>query len=77
MRRRTRSNSSLSKYDPLEGVVEAREALKEDAPVIWPEEAPGNLAFLWRVGDSEKTEGGSALRRASCETRCNQQSGDS
>jgi carbon-monoxide dehydrogenase large subunit len=49
-------------YDPLEGVVEAREALNKDAPVIWPEEAPGNLAFVWRVGDSEKTE--AALRSA-------------
>lgn len=49
-------------YDPLDSVVEAREALKQSAPVIWPEEAPGNLAFVWRIGDAEKTE--AALRSA-------------
>jgi aerobic carbon-monoxide dehydrogenase large subunit len=43
------------KYDALASVVEAPDALKNGAPVIWPEEAPGNRAFLWRVGDSEKT----------------------
>ena len=51
-----------AKYDPLDSVVEARDALKEGAPVIWPQEAPGNQGFLWRVGDSEKTE--AALRSA-------------
>jgi carbon-monoxide dehydrogenase large subunit len=43
-------------YEPLDVVVEARDALKKDAPVIWPEEAPSNVAFRWRIGDAEKTE---------------------
>jgi len=42
-------------YAPLPCVVDARQALEETAPALWPDHAPGNLGFLWRVGDAEKT----------------------
>jgi aerobic carbon-monoxide dehydrogenase large subunit len=43
-------------YAMLDCVVEARRALDDDAPRIWPDNKAGNLGFLWRVGDAEKTE---------------------
>lgn len=42
-------------YAPLPCVVEARQALEKSAPALWPDHAPGNLGFVWRVGDAEKT----------------------
>ncbi|MDR3467481.1 MAG: xanthine dehydrogenase family protein molybdopterin-binding subunit [Xanthobacteraceae bacterium] len=44
-------------YAPLPCVVDAREALQTTAPALWPDHAPGNLGFLWRVGDADKTAG--------------------
>lgn len=43
-------------YAPLGCVVEAQHALQPGAPNVWPENASGNLGFLWRIGDAEKTE---------------------
>jgi carbon-monoxide dehydrogenase large subunit len=43
-------------YAPLDCVVEARHGLDHDAPKIWPDNGSGNLGFLWRVGNAEKTE---------------------
>ncbi len=42
-------------YAPLPCAVDARQALGSGAPLLWPEHAPGNLGFLWRVGDADKT----------------------
>ena len=42
-------------YAPLDCVVEARQALDRDAPRIWADNSSGNLCFLWRVGNAEKT----------------------
>jgi carbon-monoxide dehydrogenase large subunit len=42
-------------YAPLGCVVDARLALDSGSPAIWPNDAPGNLGFTWRVGDAEKT----------------------
>lgn len=41
-------------YAPLSVVVDARGALAPGAPELWPEHAPGNLGFVWRVGDVDK-----------------------
>jgi carbon-monoxide dehydrogenase large subunit len=38
-------------YETLPAVVEAARALDPDQPLVW-EEAPGNLAFDWAVGDT-------------------------
>lgn len=38
-------------YDPLPCVVEAADALAAGAPVLW-DEAPGNLAYVFRKGDA-------------------------
>ncbi len=43
-------------YGILDCVVEARQALQHDAPEIWSHNGAGNLAFVWRAGDAEKTE---------------------
>jgi carbon-monoxide dehydrogenase large subunit len=43
-------------YATLDCVVEARQALDRDAPRIWSDNSSGNLCFLWRVGNAEKTE---------------------
>ena len=50
-------------FDPLGAVAEVREAVKPSAPIIWPDEAPGNIAFDWSVGDADKAA--SALKEAS------------
>lgn len=42
-------------YAPIDCVVDARHALERGASTIWPDNAPGNLAFTWRVGDAAKT----------------------
>lgn len=42
-------------YAPLDCVVDSRHALDPDAPQIWPDNAAANLAFIWRVGDADKT----------------------
>ena len=34
-------------YDPLPAVTDAASALAPGAPVLWPEQAPGNLALDW------------------------------
>ncbi|MGH6765179.1 MAG: xanthine dehydrogenase family protein molybdopterin-binding subunit, partial [Bradyrhizobium sp.] len=43
-------------YAILDCVVDARQALQPQAPRIWSDNSSGNLGFLWRVGDAEKTE---------------------
>jgi len=40
-------------YDILPSVTELKHARDPDAPQIWPEHAPGNLAYRFRRGDSE------------------------
>ena len=45
-------------YAPLPVVVDARAALSDDAPVLWPE-APGNLALDW-PGPQPDAEGANA-----------------
>ena len=42
-------------YLPLDCIVEPKKALNLDAVVVWPDHAPGNLAFNWKVGDEGKT----------------------
>jgi len=42
-------------YDPLDAVVDPKKATEEGAPQIF-EEAPGNVAFDWQLGDAEKTD---------------------
>lgn len=49
-------------YEPLAAVAGAVEALATGAPVLWPDLAPGNLAFVWRAGDAARTR--EALERA-------------
>ena len=41
-------------YEPLDAVADVRDAVKSGAPIIWPNEAPGNIAFNWSVGDPDK-----------------------
>ena len=48
-------------YEPLPCVVEAVDALKEDAPRVW-DEVPGNLAFRFSKGDRAAVA--SAMARA-------------
>ncbi len=43
-------------YDPLDAVGTMPAALAEDAPQLWPDEAPGNVLFDWSMGDSEATD---------------------
>src|SRR5690606_27885263 len=38
-------------YEPLPAVTDLAAALEPGAPVLWPEEAPGNLALDWEAGD--------------------------
>ena len=45
------------RYEPLPAVVETAHALDPGQPVVW-DEAPGNLAFDWELGD------GAAVARA-------------
>ena len=42
-------------YDPLDAVVDPRAATEAGAPQLF-EEAPGNVAFDWQLGDAEKTD---------------------
>jgi aerobic carbon-monoxide dehydrogenase large subunit len=42
----------LVDYEPLQAIVDPRQALAPDAPAIWPI-APGNRAFRFRRGDAE------------------------
>ena len=42
-------------FDPLDAVIGIQEAMKEDAPVIWPE-VGSNIAFHFDIGDKTKTE---------------------
>jgi aerobic carbon-monoxide dehydrogenase large subunit len=49
-------------YDPLPAVVETAHALEPGRPQVW-EEAPGNLAFDWGLGDE------AAVIRAMAEAR--------
>src|SRR5690349_20384411 len=48
-------------YEPLETVVDAEAATKEGAPQVH-ENAPGNIAMDWSVGEQDATDG--ALRKA-------------
>jgi carbon-monoxide dehydrogenase large subunit len=42
-------------YEPLSAVTDAVKALEPDAPQVW-DEAPGNLCYLYQVGDRKATE---------------------
>jgi len=42
-------------YDPLESVIDPKEAMSEGAPTLH-EEAPDNVCFDWEIGDREGTE---------------------
>jgi carbon-monoxide dehydrogenase large subunit len=42
-------------YVPLGCIADSKNALNRDAVAVWPDHAPGNLAFDWKVGDEEKT----------------------
>ena len=42
-------------YEPLEAVVDPKGATEEGAPQLF-EEAPGNVAFEWDLGDAEKVD---------------------
>ena len=48
-------------YEPLPAVVDCRRAAEPGAPPIWPD-APGNVAFLWNMGDAAAV--GEAFGRA-------------
>src|ERR1700742_4104032 len=37
--------------EPLPQVTDVERALEKDAPQLWPEPAPGNVAFTWQSGD--------------------------
>ena len=39
-------------YDALAAVTDARAALAPGAPAVWPEHAPDNRCFLFRLGDA-------------------------
>lgn len=45
----------LIEYEEDVAVTDAREALKDGAPLLWPE-VPGNLAFVVERGDKSSTE---------------------
>jgi carbon-monoxide dehydrogenase large subunit len=49
-------------YDALPAVADARAALAPEAPELWPE-VPGNLSYVFRMGDRE------AVERAMAEAR--------
>ncbi len=42
-------------YEALNSVADGKKAVARDAPVIWPKDAPNNIAFNWFVGDADKT----------------------
>ena len=41
-------------YEPLEAVVDAKEAVEDDAPLVH-DDIPNNMSFDWELGDREKT----------------------
>lgn len=43
-------------YDPQPAVIDMRDAIKPDAPQVWPDVAPGNVAFEWVDGVEAETE---------------------
>jgi carbon-monoxide dehydrogenase large subunit len=55
---RTQAEDALGlveiQYEPLAAIVSSLDPLN-NSTLIWPELAPGNLAFVWRVGDAERT----------------------
>ncbi len=59
-------------YEPLESVTDPKAAAAEGAPQVH-EEAPGNIAFDWQLGDKEKTDAAfaAAAKTASVELRNN------
>ena len=42
-------------YEPLPAVIDPAEAVKPGAPVLW-DDAPGNVALDWALGDRNKAE---------------------
>jgi carbon-monoxide dehydrogenase large subunit len=42
--------------EPLDAVGDMVAATAEGAPVLWPEEAPGNILYDWDMGDRAATE---------------------
>jgi aerobic carbon-monoxide dehydrogenase large subunit len=53
-------------YAPLTPVTDAREAIKPDAPQLWPE-APGNIGFDWTAPPDPDGKKQAALERAFAE----------
>ena len=47
-------------YEALDSVTDAAEAVRAGAPVVWPDEVPDNVAFLFELGDKEAVERGFA-----------------
>lgn len=47
-------------YDPLPAVADAGEAVRPGAPVVWPDLAPDNESFVFRLGDFAAVEAGFA-----------------
>lgn len=47
-------------YEPIEAVVEARDAMARDAPRLWPD-CPENLALTCQVGNREESDRAFAL----------------
>lgn len=47
-------------YDPLPAVADAGEAVRRGAPVVWPDLAPDNESFVFRLGDFAAVEAGFA-----------------
>jgi carbon-monoxide dehydrogenase large subunit len=43
-------------YDPLPCVTDAAEAVRPGAPAVWPEIAPDNESFIFRLGDFAAVE---------------------
>jgi carbon-monoxide dehydrogenase large subunit len=50
-------------YEPLDPVIDAREAIKPSAPQLWPE-APGNIGFDWSAPADPDGKKQAALERA-------------
>jgi carbon-monoxide dehydrogenase large subunit len=50
-------------YEPLTPVTDAREAVKQNAPQLWPE-APGNIGFDWTAPPDPEGKKQAALDRA-------------
>jgi len=54
-------------YEPLPAVTDAAAAVQPGAPTVWPELAPDNESFLFRLGDDAAVD--AAFRRAAHVTR--------